>query len=416
MREAVQRITDPLLARIPDYSRDPLQRQVAIGLAIAAVIHLILFILAAGVLYFTLPIPGFKNVDEEKPLEIQLVAPRERSETERMQLDEKKAREILLSKGLESSTEKPDNPDFESDQDMKAGSELPATGLLPVPSQEGRTDLPGMSFAKQDVILGATENAASSLFQAPKGNEPPRAIFKPQPLTQAQLDAANEAGPTAALPKVAATPAPRFEDRLKPATPAPLRKVPQPGENELAISTTKPNTPVPVPKGPDTLRPDVVDAPLTRPPMATPAPMQMARLSTPPPASAMKGYRENLEKTQIEGSISNRGRPGVNAVGTPLAKYMKGVSSLVGSRWQILVARDREWLALGSVRLRFTILPDGRIDNVVVEANDSNRNFADVCVQAVRDSKLDPLPPEATEQLRDGRLEIPFTFTLYSTN
>jgi hypothetical protein len=37
-------------------------------------------------------------------------------------------------------------------------------------------------------------------------------------------------------------------------------------------------------------------------------------------------------------------------------------------------------------------------------------------VQVIRDSKLDPIPPEVIQHLQEERLEIPFTFTLYPTH
>lgn len=410
MREAVYRLTAPLLARIPDYSRDPLQRQAAIGLGISVVVHLILFLLAAIALWLTPSIPGFENVDEPS-LEIEIVPMREKAEKQVFEADEKKARELLMSKGMEASKEKPENPEFESDQDMKAGSELPATGTLPVPSQEGRKDLPGLSYAKQDVILGATDNAAASIFRAPKGNVPPPPIFKPQPLTQAQLDAANEAGPMTALPQVAATPPPRFEDRIRPAAPTPSRKVPKPAEGELAVTKIRPVAPAKVTKVEPERPREMVDAPVTRPAMATPPPQQMAAL-TPPQQSGQSKFQEFREKTQVEGAISNKGRPAVNAVGTPLGRYMRDMSMLIESRWQHLIQRDREWISVGSVRVRFTVMPDGTITGVTVEANDSSRRHADVCVEAIRETKLKPIPPEVTAALADGKLEIPFTFTL----
>ena len=142
----------------------------------------------------------------------------------------------------------------------------------------------------------------------------------------------------------------------------------------------------------------------------------MAKLTPPAPQKALDAYREQMEKAQIEGSISNRGRPGVNAVGTPLGLYVKNVSTIVGSRWNFKVKEQMEWLTAGSVRIRFTVDRQGRIGNIEVLANNSNRAFADLCAQVIRDSKLDPLPPEITEHLQNERLEIPFTFTLYPSH
>lgn len=418
MRQLVQRYTEPLLARIPDFSAEPPKRQAAIGLAASVVVHLLLFLFFVIAIWLTPDRRGYQTTHDEAPLEIEIVPLQQETEEERLAREKKpKNRDLLFSRGLKKSTEKPQNPDFESDQDMVAGSELPASGLLPLPSQEGRTDLPGRDFDQQDVIVGATVNAAASLQRAPKGNEPPPPLYKPLPLTRMQIDAANVAGPTTALPQVSATPPPRFEDRLKPATPAPARKVPPPAEGELVLAARKPATPAPVTKvEPLQKSRDLVDAPITRSAMATPAPQQMAALSTPPPrpaGSTGPQFREHLEKTRIEGNISNRGRPGVNATGTPMAMYLRRVGLLIDSRWQIYLKQRAEWMMTGSVRVKFSITPDGRTTDVIVEANESNQAVADICAQAVRDSKLEALPPEAEPLLRNGRLEYAINFTLF---
>ena len=58
---------------------------------------------------------------------------------------------MIDPRGLQPSLEAPKEAKFESDQNMKAGSQVPANGLLPMPAQEGRTDLPTQDFADQDV-------------------------------------------------------------------------------------------------------------------------------------------------------------------------------------------------------------------------------------------------------------------------
>ena len=74
IREAVHRITAPVLDRIPDFSDDPPRRQAAIGLVASVIVHLLLFVIFALGVYLTptrielTPVPP-----EEKPLEIEVV-------------------------------------------------------------------------------------------------------------------------------------------------------------------------------------------------------------------------------------------------------------------------------------------------------------------------------------------------------
>lgn len=430
MRDVAQRLSAlaaPILDRIPDLSAQPPRRQATIGLVASVAVHLLLFLFfVLGAWLFPSKI-GFEDAIEkpQESLEIEVV-PLPKQESADMALDEQAARRMMMSNGLEKSPEKPENAEFEADQDMVAGSELPASGLLPLPSQEGRTDRDSTAFADQDVILGLNKPGGAKLQLQNarpvatnlRGNEPPRAIYKPQPLTKEQLDAANVADAHTALPAPAATPPPRPAETVTAATPPPLRDVPQPAEDEMALAVAKPATPPPSPAARQEKPLDMVEAPITRPAMQQP-PMEVAKLSTPAPATTKTftdRYRESLEKTRIEGSISNIGRPGVNAVGTPLGAYMKGMSNTIGSRWNYYVKERMEWLSVGSVRVTFSVDQQGRVRDVKVVANDSNRNFADVCVQAIRDSKLEPLPPEALALLKDGKLEVPFTFTLYPSH
>ena len=72
MREAVSRITAPLLARIPDLSGVPPRRQAAIGLVASILVHvLILLVFLVGAM--VLPKHVEPLAPAQKDLEIQLV-------------------------------------------------------------------------------------------------------------------------------------------------------------------------------------------------------------------------------------------------------------------------------------------------------------------------------------------------------
>lgn len=392
--DAVNRLTAPVLDRIPDLSEQSLGRQIGIALIAAVIIHLLIILIVVGAIQLTPQRVEVKPVPvEEKPLEIEVV-PLPKTEPERMALDEKKARELMLSNGMAKADKRPDEVQFESDQDMKAGSELPASGLVPLPSQDGREDRSHLAYTEQDVIISLNTVAPGAVApespETTQASKAPEEMYKPQPIRPEPLETK--------LPTPASTPPPKT-DQLARATPAPMRPVPIAKENEIAIGAPQ-ATPVPQPRRP-------TPVPITQ------APQQMAKLTTPKP---LDSYRERMEKARVEGSISNRGRPGVNAAGTPLGVYVKNVSTIVGSRWNFKVKEQMEWLTAGDVRIRFTVDRQGRTGNIQVVSNNSNRNFADLCVQVIRDSKLDPIPPEVAEHLEEERLEIPFTFTLYPTH
>jgi hypothetical protein len=54
------------------------------------------------------------------------------------------------------------------------------------------------------------------------------------------------------------------------------------------------------------------------------------------------------------------------------------------------------------------------VKNLKVRSNDSNEAFANVCLQAILDSKLPPIPEEVAEALPPEGLESEIAFTTFS--
>ena len=106
------------------------------------------------------------------------------------------------------------------------------------------------------------------------------------------------------------------------------------------------------------------------------------------------GYQAQNEQTKIEGNISNRGRPGVDAVGTPLGRYQKALAAAIGSRWNYYVMRNMDLITVGSVQVRFYVSREGRAVNVTVRDSTSNTAFENFCVQAITAAEIPPIPPE----------------------
>ena len=116
--------------------------------------------------------------------------------------------------------------------------------------------------------------------------------------------------------------------------PTPLKEVTKPAEDEIALAAKQANPVPPVP---------------TMPRMRATQPVAM--LATPVPQEHIKaGYSPLLEKTRIEGNISNRGRNSVDAAGTPLGRYKKAVYDAVGSRWYRYTEMKTSIIAPGSIR------------------------------------------------------------------
>jgi hypothetical protein len=362
----------------------------------SAIFHLLLFFVAVLVIALNPErIPFVRPRPSVQPLEVQLLAPPPEIAKQIFTLKELQQRELIDSQGLAKADKAPDDPTFESDENMRAASEQPGKGDRPLPSIDGRTNLPFENFKTQDVHLGtkpvsdASDVALASKpapAPVPKPARPPDPLFKPEPVPVAQP-----------------TPTPK------------LKAVVEPRPGEIALFSPKPATPQPNPR----LTPaSPTPSPIAPPNKPQPS-SELAKLVTPapkPPQPKMPGYQPQLEKTKIEGSISNRGKTSVDAVKTPLGVYKKQIGEAIGSRWTFYVKDQMANVLIGQASVNFFITKDGRVQNARVVSNTSNDSFARVCERSVIDAEFPPAPPEVFDVMKDGRLEITYTFYLYSNN
>jgi outer membrane biosynthesis protein TonB len=374
----LQRITTPINALLQDINRVPPWRQAVAAIVASLVVHLLLVLvfIAAAALLPDMEIELTKPETAPAPLEVQIVtsAPEEMVTPE--ELKAAAERPIIDSTGLAKTEEAPKDAIFESDENMKAGSDQPATGLLPMPSQEGR-DLPFPQFTNQRSQVGSPKLAPSPELPG---------LSKPVPPP----------------PKLAATPETKKSEQEEP-KPEPQPKAPETPElkpDEIAIAQ-KPK--------PRTTAPDLAPRPL---PEAKPDRQEMAKLATPSPKRSGKraGYQEEQTKTRVAGSISNRGPKGVDAEKTPLGVYLKQVKAQIGSRWYYYLERRRDLYSTGSVRLSFAITKNGEVREVRVLDNTSNEAFALMCQQCVIEAEISPPPAEAEAIMPNGRLEQDLNF------
>ena len=125
------------------------------------------------------------------------------------------------------------------------------------------------------------------------------------------------------------------------------------------------------------------------------------------------GYQPQKEQTKIEGSISNRGKAGVDAIGTPLGLYRKKIADAIGSRWYYYVNRRMDLITVGDVHIKFSVNEQGHVEDVKILSNTANEIFGTYCVQSVTEAKIPPLPPDLAPSLQNGRVEIEYHFTIY---
>lgn len=188
---------------------------------------------------------------------------------------------------------------------------------------------------------------------------------------------------------------------------------PQPATPPSPQSTPEPQAakPKPTPPPPPTqlaLR----EAP-TPPPNEEHKPESEQKKATPQKPSA-PGFQPETRVTRLRGSVSNRGRPSLEAAATPLGRYKKMVSDAIGSRWYYYVNNQLGLLNIGTVSIRFVVQPDGKVRDVRVLSNTSNESFASLSVSAIIEAEIPPIPPEVAKILDNSRIEIDYSFTILS--
>jgi outer membrane biosynthesis protein TonB len=356
------------------------ERQKTTAAIVASILlHLLGFAFFALGIRFS-PTPTIVPLLAAAPLEVKIV----RTKTTPLPPPQvAKSLPFVSSNGLQKTTTKTDDAKFESDADSIAASEHEATGLAPLPSQEGR-NLPFLNFQTQNFTLGSkpVENAAPTPVPQPMAQP----VSRPEPETEQEL-----AKPT---PLPISTPKPI----MKRATLA-LSNPTQKSKRSDAKKAASPR-PLATPKPHLSLRPDQTVA------MLTSSPPPIARPEAP-------GYRPQMEKTLIEGSISNRGKAAIDASASPLGIFRKAVADAIGSRWYYYVNQRMDLISVGDVYISFYVNDNGHVEDVKVLSNTSNEVFANFCVQSITEAEIPKLPGDITQNLENGRLEIRYHFLIY---
>jgi|SRR5579862_465388 len=282
----------------------------------------------------------------------------------------------INSDGLAKANATPDRPLFESDINSRAASRLAASGMAPLPSQEGK-ERPFPEFESKKYSLG-------------QQRQPPEMEMAPAP------EPARGAQPEE-------TPAPTPKPRKPEPSPRPL---PTATPKDILAMAASP-TPEPA------ATPD--DIPKPTPVMHGARKQDLAMLVTPAPRRPRRpAYQPETEETRVSGSISNLGsKPGADVISTPLGRYRKTIADAIGSRWYFYINQKMDLITVGSVHIKFYINERGRVEDIKILSNSANGAFGDFSVQSVSEAELPPLPPDLAPKLQDGRLEVDYTFTIY---
>jgi TonB family protein len=301
----------------------------------------------------------------EVPVEmvIQMAPPLEKQVLPLDQLGEKVR---VDSEGLAKAKEAVVNAKFQSDQHLEAGSTNRPKGSSALPQTNARREVVDKSLVQREARAGAVEaksrvSGVSRMGAIPSDPKATASVKKraPQPQPAAAASAIgdlDDLGGELVFRKVASGLA------------APVKVIERLGSGKKAKS---------VDESPEDL------------------------------------FQEGKQQTRVDGGLAENGKTGVNASKTPLAVYMKQVSRAIGARWNLVIRSKMDSLETGSVKVRFKVAMDGVVHEVMLEQSSANREFSELCLDVIRAAELDPPPPEAAPLLKQGLLEIPFTFSLY---
>lgn len=367
-----------LVNAFPDVNAHPAEQQATLGLVISVMLHMLVFALwlsaQSGWLDDLLLAP--KKPPAPLDLLVQVVEPPVVQEKVVVPLDQLKEPPRVDSTGLkESATEKTSGL-FQSDKNLDAGSELKPTGNAPVPTLKGRLSDAEKTLVKQDAKVGVLDAmqsakppaALSKLANPQAGGKAAVAAKKPSPKYQSGEDL------------------PRMEDLPELNGELVFRRLasgPSTSSKSGGTAGDEPAQQAPAPKNPSESE------------------------------SIDDLFQEGKEKSESKGALAQNGKLGVDAIKTLMGDYQKSVGKMVGVPWNKLVKERMDTLESGLVKVHLWIAADGTLRKATVERTTSNKAFSDLCLEAVRKARLAPLPVELQATLRDGVLEMFYTFNLY---
>jgi outer membrane biosynthesis protein TonB len=264
--------------------------------------------------------------------------------------------------------EEPKEKTFESNANSIAASELPALGIAPIPTQEGK-ELPTMDLTnRQHSLEREGVQPQPSSRPSPEASMTPRATPEP---TAAQSPTATP--PSTPQPTPTPTPSADVLAMFR-ASPPPAARTPGP-ENEIRSPSPK----------------------------ASPTPVSHPRTSS--------AYRREQIQERMAGNISKRGVSSVNAVGTPLGRYEKSVYDSIGKRWYALCDANRDRVDIGTVHVQFVVAPNGKINDIKVTSGGTSESFANLCLQSIQEAKPEAIPEDVMAVLPPEGLPGEVSFT-----
>lgn len=96
-----------------------------------------------------------------------------------------------------------------------------------------------------------------------------------------------------------------------------------------------------------------------------------------------------------------------------LAAYQRQLSDAIGRKWYEAMQAHASELGGGRVKIRFDLLPSGKVTNArVIEGLRARPRLAELSLMALLDAKLPPMPEAVQATLPKGVMEVVYTFNI----
>jgi TonB family protein len=105
---------------------------------------------------------------------------------------------------------------------------------------------------------------------------------------------------------------------------------------------------------------------------------------------------------------------GGDSIKQATSAYRKNLYDRVGRRWYLYAQQSESLLSAGTVQITLRITPEGKVVNLKVNSNSANQAAAQIAVQAIKETKLRPIPKAVLNDPKtaNGFVEE-FTFTVF---
>jgi outer membrane biosynthesis protein TonB len=337
----------------------------------------------------------------------------------------------LRTLGQEPSEVAPEKPQFESDRNTLAASELPPSeeGDPKAPTQEGR-DWTFAELAQREYIDGEfgeptplsesepVEAAAPSPEEAPSEAEPKEASepseTTPSPFrtpgAEAPEDWRGESSDAATALEER-----KLESVMEEAADDPsadLAAAERVEENVDSESEVEP--PEFVPLADLESRPEVEEAPPEQKEKVEEVVEKRPREPRQPlPVQPPSTFQPHTVKKRSLGTLSNLGKSALDAAETPLGRYKKEVDQAVQRSWNIARRARGDFATYGSLKVRFWIDRRGRVVEARVLKQDANPVMVDFSLVGIKMAKIPPMPKELFDLTQDGRMDFDYNIIIY---